>query len=49
VSSLVASDWLIDAFVGVPAAVQLLAGSRGDGLALGIISYGELFDGALLA
>jgi predicted nucleic acid-binding protein len=49
VSDLVDSDWLIDAFIGVPAAVQLPVGLRGDGLAVSIISYGELFDGALLA
>jgi predicted nucleic acid-binding protein len=49
VSYLVDSDWLIDAFVGVPTAVQLLAGLRGDGLAVSIISYGELFAGALSA
>ena len=48
-SYLVDSDWLIDAFVGVPTAVQLLAGLRGDGLAVSIISYGELFEGALSA
>jgi predicted nucleic acid-binding protein len=47
VSYLVDSDWLIDAFVGVPTAVQLLAGLRGDGLAVSIISYGELYEGAL--
>jgi hypothetical protein len=36
VSYLVDSDWLIDAFVGVPTAVQLLAGLPGDGLAVSI-------------
>ena len=44
---LVDSDWLIDAFVGIPTAVNLLARLRGEGLAVSIISYGELFEGAL--
>lgn len=46
-SYLVDSDWLIDAFVGVPTAVNLLARLRDDGLAVSIISYGELFEGAI--
>ena len=44
---LVDSDWLIDAFTGIPAAVDLLAQLRDDGLAVSIISYGELFEGAI--
>jgi tRNA(fMet)-specific endonuclease VapC len=44
---LVDSDWLIDAFLGIPTAVNLLAWLRGEGLAVSIISYGELFEGAL--
>jgi tRNA(fMet)-specific endonuclease VapC len=47
VSYLVDSDWLIDALVGVPAAVTLLARLRSEGLAVSIISYGELFEGAI--
>ena len=47
VSSLVDSDWLIDALVGVPTAVLLLAGLGGDGLAVSSIAYGELCAGAL--
>ena len=46
---LVDSDWLIDAFIGMPAAVTLLAQLRSEGLAVSIISYGELFEGALSA
>ena len=46
-SYLVDSDWLIDAFLGVPAAVNLLARLRDDGLAVSIVSYGELFEGAI--
>jgi hypothetical protein len=34
VSYLVDSDWLIDAFIGVPAAVNLLARFRTEGLAV---------------
>jgi tRNA(fMet)-specific endonuclease VapC len=44
---LVDSDWLIDAIRGVPAAVDLLAGLRDDGLAVCIVSYGEIFEGAV--
>lgn len=44
---LVDSDWLIDAFIGVPTAINLLARLRGEGLAVSIISYGELFEGAI--
>jgi predicted nucleic acid-binding protein len=44
---LVDSDWLIDAFRGVPVAVNLLADLRDDGLAVSIVSYGELFEGAV--
>jgi predicted nucleic acid-binding protein len=44
---LVDSDWLIDAFRGIPTAVDLLAQHRDDGLAVSIISYGELFEGAV--
>lgn len=46
---LVDSDWLIDAFIGVPSAVNLLAQLRDEGLAVSIISYGELFEGAISA
>ena len=46
-SFLVDSDWLIDAFIGVPAAVNLLVRFRTEGLAVSIISYGELFEGAI--
>ena len=46
---LVDSDWLIDAFLGLPTAVNLLARLRDDGLAVSIISYGELFEGAISA
>jgi hypothetical protein len=37
VSHLVDSDWLIDAFIGIPAAVNLLAQLRSEGLAVSIV------------
>lgn len=46
-SYLVDSDWLIDAFIGVPTAVKVLAHLHDEGLAVSVISYGELFEGAL--
>ena len=46
-SYLVDSDWLIDAFIGVPATVNLPARFRTEGLAVSIVSYGELFEGAI--
>lgn len=46
-SHLVDSDWLIDAFLGMPAAVDVLARLRTEGLAVSIVSYGELFEGAM--
>ena len=46
-SYLVDSDWLIDAFISVPVAVNLLARFRTEGLAVSIVSYGELFEGAI--
>jgi tRNA(fMet)-specific endonuclease VapC len=47
VSYLVDSDRLIDARIGIPAAVSLLASLRAEGLAVSIVSYGELFEGAM--
>ena len=41
---LVDSDWLIDAFLGIPTAVNLLARLRDEGLAVSIISYGQLVE-----
>ena len=46
-SYLVDTDWLIDAQIGEPAAVSLLARLRDEGLAVSIFSYGELFEGAI--
>lgn len=46
-SYLVDSDWLIDAVRGIPAAVDLLARLHDEGLAVSIVSYGEVFEGAV--
>jgi tRNA(fMet)-specific endonuclease VapC len=43
---LVDTDWVIDAFIGTPPSVRLLDRLSDDGLAVSIISYGELFEGA---
>ena len=48
-SYLVDSDWLVDALIGVPIAVSLLAQLRSEGLAVSIISYGEVLEGAISA
>jgi predicted nucleic acid-binding protein len=47
VNYLVDSDWLIDASVGIPTAVRLLDLLRDEGLAVSIVSYGELLEGAV--
>jgi predicted nucleic acid-binding protein len=39
---LVDSDWLVDALAGVSSAVATLTQLSGDGLAISIISVGEL-------
>jgi tRNA(fMet)-specific endonuclease VapC len=46
---LVDTDWLIDAIVGVPAARALLDRLSDDGLAVSIVSLGELFEGVHLS
>lgn len=45
-SYLVDSDWLIDALVGVAAAVEPLERHASDGLAVSIVAFGELYEGA---
>lgn len=45
-SYLIDSDWLIDAFHGVPRAVDALDGIANDKPAISIISVGEIFEGA---
>jgi tRNA(fMet)-specific endonuclease VapC len=49
VSFLVDSDILIDGLVGRPAALDLFAQLRHQGLAVSIVSYGEVFEGAYKA
>lgn len=44
---LVDSDWLIDASIGKSDAVRLIALLRDEGLAISIISYGEVLEGAV--
>lgn len=46
-SYLIDTDWLIDVLLGVPAAVADVERLNGEGLAVSIVSYGELFEGAL--
>jgi tRNA(fMet)-specific endonuclease VapC len=43
---LVDSDWIIDALIGVPAAVNALIQLNPDGLAVSIIAVGEVYEGA---
>ena len=44
---LVDSDWLVDALIGIPAAVDLLDHLSAEGTGVSIVSYGELFEGAV--
>lgn len=46
-SYLIDSHWLIDLLSGVPAAVNVIERLSGEALAVSVVSYGELFDGAL--
>jgi predicted nucleic acid-binding protein len=43
---LVDTDWLIDVINGQQTATQVLADLSDDGIAVGLISYGELYEGA---
>jgi tRNA(fMet)-specific endonuclease VapC len=47
VSYLVDTDWLIDVLFGVPRAVTVLERLSDQALGVSIVSYGELFEGAL--
>jgi tRNA(fMet)-specific endonuclease VapC len=47
VKYLIDTDWLIDASIGIPTAVRLLDLLRDEGLAISIISYGEVLEGAV--
>jgi predicted nucleic acid-binding protein len=49
VSYLVDSDVLIDGLTGRPAALEMVARLRHQGLAVSIVSYGEVFEGAFKA
>ncbi len=43
---LIDSDWLVDAYIGVPASVGVLDRLSDQGLGVSIVSYGEIFEGA---
>jgi len=43
---LVDSDWVIDVIKGIPSAVEILEQLIADGVAVSIISFGELYEGA---
>jgi predicted nucleic acid-binding protein len=43
---LIDSDWLIDVYVGVPAAAAIADSLTNQGIGVSIVSYGELFKGA---
>ena len=45
-SYLIDTDWLIDTFVGTPTAVLVMNSLSDQRLAVSIVSYGELFEGA---
>ncbi len=42
------SDWLIDALASIPAAVEPLDRHSAAGLAISVISFGEIYEGAYL-
>jgi tRNA(fMet)-specific endonuclease VapC len=48
VSYLIDTDWLIDARAGVPAAVRTIDELRDRGIAVSIVTHGELFEGAFI-
>jgi tRNA(fMet)-specific endonuclease VapC len=43
---LVDTDWIISGLGAVPGVVELLSDLAGDGLAISVITLGEVFDGA---
>ena len=46
---LIDTDWIVDALHGYPTAVQTLLDLAPEGLAVSLISYGELYEGAYYA
>ncbi len=46
-SYLIDTDWLIDVLLSVPAAVSAVERLSGQDLGVSVVSYGELFEGAL--
>jgi predicted nucleic acid-binding protein len=47
VSYLVDSDWVVDFLDGRAPAVRLLGALRADGLAISLMTYGEVYEGVL--
>jgi predicted nucleic acid-binding protein len=47
-SHLIDTDWLIDALRGVQSATEMLEQRAADGIAVSIVTYGELYEGAFL-
>jgi tRNA(fMet)-specific endonuclease VapC len=45
VSYLVDSDWVVDWLLGVTKAVRLLASLEREGLAISLVTYGEVYEG----
>ncbi len=46
-SYLIDTDWLIDVLLGVPGAVGAVERLSGQDLGVSVVSYGEIFEGAL--
>ena len=44
-SYLVDTDWIVDALLGRPTAETLLGDLAADGLAISLITYGEIYEG----
>ena len=44
-SYLIDTDWIVDALLGRPAAETLLGNLAADGLAISLITYGEIYEG----
>lgn len=46
---LIDSDWIIDGLVGIPRATRVIEEMTPDGLAVSIVTLGEVFEGAFSA
>lgn len=45
-SFLLDTDWIVDALGGLPSALKPLEGFSSDGLAVSVVTFGEVFEGA---